>query len=360
MDRISCGKTIAVAGILLHAGAGMNLKTLAAHLGISSSTVSRVLAGRGDEFRIAKSTQARVLKEAATLGVRPDELARSLRLQTSHTIGLLIPDISNPFFASLARAVERQARQMGYSVLLADSQESVEEEQKSVRMLVDRRIDGLLLAPVGGCHDHLMDVVASGLPVVQVDRVMAELKTSSVVSDNFSGSREAVRHLVKLGHRRIACLQGREDSSVIAGRVRGYRAGLTDAGIRFSRGWLAGGEHSQQVAKVEGLKLLDLQPRPTAVLALSNLLALGMIEAARERGLEIPKDLSLLTFDEQPWASLLSPPLMTIAQPVEEMGSRAVEALVKQIGASRRTKAIHLSLPVRLVERGSVAPPLQG
>lgn len=335
----------------------MNLKSLAQHLGISASTVSRVLAGRGDEFRIARETQKRILEAAAAMGVRPDELARSLRLQSSRTLGLVIPDISNPFFAALARAVERRARAEHYTVLLADSQESTEVEAECVRMLLDRRIDGLILAPVGGEWRHLDALIASKLPLTQVDRVFESLKAATVVADNFSGARDAVRLLVKLGHRRIACLQGREDSSVIAERVRGYRAGLSEAGLRFRSGLVAGGEHSQAVARQHSLRLLDLQPRPTAILALSNLLALGALEAVRERGFTIPAELSLIAFDEQPWASLLSPPLTTIAQPVEHMGIAAVDSLLAQIKSGfKGPKGRRTTLPVRLIRRGSVGP----
>lgn len=335
----------------------MNLKSLAQHLGISASTVSRVMAGRGDEFRIAKETQKHILDEAAAMGVRPDELARSLRLQSTRTLGLVIPDISNPFFAALARAVERRARALGYTVLLADSQESAEVEAECIRMLLDRRIDGLILAPVGGDSAHLGPLIASKLPLTQVDRVFTALKTAAVVADNFAGAREAVRRLVKLGHKRIACLQGREDSSVIAERVRGYCAGLEEAGLRFEKKFLVGGEHSLAIAREHTLKLLDLRPRPTAILALSNQLALGALEAVRERGLVIPDNLSLIAFDEQPWASLLSPPLTTLAQPVEEMGTVAVDRLCAQIKpGGQASRKLLTTLPVRLIERASIGP----
>lgn len=333
----------------------MNLKSLAQHLGISASTVSRVMAGRGDEFRIAKETQKHILDEAAAMGVRPDELARSLRLQSTRTLGLVIPDISNPFFAALARAVERRARALGYTVLLADSEESAEVEGECIRMLLDRRIDGLILAPVGGDSAHLKALIASKLPLTQVDRVFTALKTAAVVADNFTGACEAVKRLVKLGHRRIACLQGREDSSVILERVRGYRAGLSEAGLRFEGKFLVGGEHSQAIAREHTLRLLEMKPRPTAVLALSNQLALGALEAVRERGLIIPEDLSLIAFDEQPWATLLSPPLTTLAQPVEDMGTVAVDRLCELIkrGGKPSRKAL-TTLPVRLIERASI------
>lgn len=334
----------------------MNLKTLASHLGISPSTVSRVLSGRGDAFRISKATQEKILSKARSLGVRANEVARSLRLSTSHTIGLIIPDISNPFFASLARAVERQARKRGYTVLLADSQESVTGETECVRMLTDRQIDGLILAPVGGQANHLKSLLPSMLPVVQVDRALPQFHAPSVVADNFSGARDAIRFLVARGHRRIACVQGSEDSSVIAERVRGYREGLKEAGIRFRKGWLAGGEHSMQVARDATLSLLLDSAAPTALLALSNLLALGALQAAQEAGVRVPDQLSLITFDEQPWASLLSPPLMTIAQPVENMGVTAVELLLAMVEepGKRASRPKVVTLPVSLIERASV------
>ena len=334
----------------------MNLKTLASHLGISPSTVSRVLSGRGDAFRISKKTQDRILSKARSLGVRPNEVARSLRLSTSHTIGLVIPDISNPFFASLARAVEREARKRGYTVLLADSQESLSGETECVRMLTDRQIDGLILAPVGGHAGHLKSLLSGPMPVVQVDRALTQLRTPSVVADNFSGARDAVRHLVSRGHRRIACVQGREDSSVIVERVRGYREGLKEAGLRFRKNWLVGGEHSMQVARDATLALLRDSAAPTALLALSNQLALGALQAARESGVSVPERLSIITFDEQPWASLLSPPLMTIAQPVELMGVAAVDRLVDLVEKPTRRKIgpAVVKLPVKLIERGSV------
>lgn len=336
----------------------MNLKSFAQHLGLSAGTVSRVLAGRGDEFRIAKATQRRILDEAAALGVRVDELARSLRLKSSRTLGLLIPDISNPFFAGLARAVERRARAQGYSVVLADSQEAVEVEAECVRMLLDRRIDGLVVAPVGGKAAHFQPLIEAGLPLAQVDRVIDSLEATCVVSDNFAGARDAVRRLVALGHRRIACVQGREDSSAIQERVRGYRAALKEARIRPRPEWVAGGEHSQSVARVEARALLELHPRPTAIVALSNLLALGVLEAARELQLPIPQALSLIAFDEQPWASLLSPPLSTLAQSVEELGTAAVDSLLQQIAepTRKRKTANRITLPVRLIERGSIGP----
>lgn len=341
-----------------HAACRMNLKDLASQLGVATSTVSRVLAGRGDEFRISAETQRRIREAATAHGVRPDSLARSLRLRTTRTVGLVVPDIANAFFAALAGAVERTARQHGYTVLLADSQESADIEAAAIRALLDHRVDGLILAPVGGPAAHLDEVVAQGLPCVQVDRIIQRLSIPAVKADNFGAARQAVRHLAQLGHRRIGCIQARADSSVIEERLAGYRAGMQEAGLPLAEAWVEGTEHSKESSRLGTLRLLDLSPRPTAILALSNLLALGVLEAARERGTHLPAELSLVAFDEQPWAALLSPPLATLEQPVELMGESAVTLLLAQLAQPPANAAAPppcTCLPVRLLPRASAA-----
>ncbi len=330
----------------------MNLKSLAQHLNLSASTVSRVLAGRGDEIRIAKKTQNRILSAARALDARPNELARSLRVQRSRAIGLLIPDVSNPFFASLARSVEEHARKAGYAVLLADARESVAEEQECVRLLSNRGIDGLIVAPVGGPCGHLEALHANGLPMIQVDRIAASLDVTSVSAGNFKGSQNAVRHLVKRGHRTIACLQGKPTNSANAERVSGYRTALSNSGIKFRKEWLAGGDYSPEIGQTGTARLLGLSPRPTAILALGNLLGLGALVTIRNRKLKIPDDMALVAFDDAPWAPLLSPSLSVVRQPVEELGLRACRELLSALaGPVRSGKKIVLR--TRLIVRDS-------
>ncbi|MFM7604708.1 MAG: LacI family DNA-binding transcriptional regulator [Prosthecobacter sp.] len=335
----------------------MNLKDLAAHLQLAASTVSRVLAGRGDEFRISTETQRRIQDAAVEYGVRIDPVGRGLRLRRTGTIGLVVPDIANPFFAALAGAVERQARLKGYAVLLADSQESTDVEAAAVQALLEHRVDGFILAPVGGDGAHLVALAEKRVPLVQVDRVISRLPTPAVKADNFFAAQEAVRWLVALGHRRIACVQARADSTVIQDRLEGYRAGLREAGISLDEAWIGGSGHSVENGRREALRLLALTPRPSAVLALSNLLALGVLEAAQERGLDMPRELSLVSFDEQPWAALLKPSLSTLEQPVEAMGTAAVELLQAQMNPTEAVEAAseQRTLPVVLRRRGSVA-----
>lgn len=331
----------------------MNLKSLANHLGLSTSTVSRVLAGRGDEIRIAKSTQARILAAAAETGAEPNALARGLRVQKTRAIGLLVPDISNPFFAALARSVEEPARNAGYAVLLADARESETEEAECVRLLSQRRMDGLIVAPVGGRSEHLEALKAKGVPMVQVDRVFDSLGAPSVVADNFEGARRAVKHLVERGHRAIACLQGSSTSSANAERVRGYRAALAEANIPFRKEWLTGDEYSTGSGMRGAGCLLALERRPTAILAMGNLLALGALEAIRRRKLVVPGDVALVTFDDAPWAPLLQPSLSVVLQPVEEMGRRAARELLSSLAGAPVRPAKKIVLRTRLIVRDS-------
>jgi LacI family transcriptional regulator len=330
----------------------MNLKSLAKHLGLSASTVSRVLAGRGDEFRISKETQKRITEQAVEQGVHPDELARSLRLRSSRTIGLLIPDISNPFFASLARAVEQQARAAGYAVLMADSRESHEVEATCAQVLYHRRIDGLIVAPVGGQSAHLAELHSKGLPMAQMDRVLKDLPIPSVCTDNFAAVQIAVKHLLDQGHTRIACVQGKNDSSANIDRVQSYRDSMKEAGITVKKDWIIGTDYSAEQGEVSARKILSLKQRPTAIIAMGNLLALGTLRVAQEMKLQLPRDLALLAFDEAPWASLLQPSLTTLAQPVAEMGAKAFNALLACISKQEVTP-LHQVLQPRFTMRGS-------
>ncbi len=334
-----------------------NLKELAASLGISVSTVSRVLSGRAEQNRIAPATRELVLAAAAKFGVLVDQSARGLRLRQTLTIGLLIPDIANPFFASLACSVEKAARAGGYTVLLCDSRESTEIERETADLLHARRVDGLILAPVGETYQHLLPLQQSGIPIVLVDRVFPQWDVPSVVADSFGGARMAVDHLVAHGHRRIGCVQGLAASYSNIERLRGFRAGLNAAGIRFEPQLLSGTDFTAEGGYHAAMELCrNPETRPTALFTLGNLLALGAMRAIHECGLKVPSDVSVVSFDEQPWAEFLSPSLTTIAQPVETIASEAVARLLEILRTPSGTKSAAgvLTLPVSLISRESV------
>lgn len=337
-----------------------NLSSLAAALKLSPSTVSRVLSGQAERFRISPATRERVLAEAAKSGLVVDAVARGLRLRTTHTLGLVIPDVSNPFFAALARQIEHQARARGYSVLLADSQENVEVEAEALRLMRSRRIDGLVIAPVGSASRAALAPLADRLPLVLIDRVLPEFNSPSVTADNFAGARDATRRLLAHGHRRIGCLQGRPDSSVQEERLRGHRAALAEAGLVPEPGLLYGGLHAPAAGQA-GIEAWFVPggAAPTAVLAFGNLLALGALQALRRLGLGVPEDVSLIAFDDQPWTELTAPPLTTVAQPVEALAEVAMRRLFERLQAPAKPAPAASAevLPMRLIERDSVAAP---
>lgn len=335
-----------------------NLSSLAATLKLSPSTVSRVLSGQAERFRISPATRDRVLAEAAKSGLVVDAVARGLRLRTTHTLGLVIPDISNPFFAALARQIEHQARARGYSVLLADSQESVEVEAEAVRLMRGRRVDGLIIAPVGTASRAALAPLAAQLPVVLVDRVLPGFAGPSVTADNFAGAQAATRLLIARGHRRIGCLQGRPDSSVQEERLRGHQAALAEAGIAMDPALLCAGVHAPDAGRL-GIETWfgPGGAAPTAVLAFGNLLALGALQALRRLGLGVPEDVSLIAFDDQPWIELTAPPLTTVAQPVEALAEAAMHCLFERLQTRTLATPAHHVLPVQVLERESVAAP---
>lgn len=332
------------------------LKQLAKSTGLSVSTVSRVLNGKAEASRISAATRERVLREAARQGVVINAVARGLRLRTTQTLGLLIPDISNPFFAALARQVERASRARGYSVLLCDSEESTAVEAENVRLMQGRRVDGLVVAPVGGEQAHLVALQASGMPLVLVDRVLPGLKVPGVAADNAAGAALAVEHLLQAGHRHIGCLQGLPASSANAARVRGFKRAMQRHGLKVPPSWIVGKNYTLDSAREEAVKLLTRNPRPTAIVALGNMIALGVLQAAKSLGIPVPDGLSLVSFDDQPWAEWISPPLTTIAQPVEELGARAMDLFFEQLAAPAKTKPPprQIVLPMTLIERRSV------
>lgn len=337
----------------------MGLKQLADRTGFSVSTISRVLNGKAGSARISAATQERILLEAGKQGIVLNEIARGLRLRTTRTLGLIIPDISNPFFAGLARQVEHASRSRDHSVLLCDSEESTEVEARNVQLMKQRRVDGLIVAPVGGRQDHLEPLVAT-TPLVLVDRLLLDLKVPGVAADNAAGAELAVRHLIKAGHRRIGCVQGLPASSTNAERLRGFRQAASDGGLRIPDDWIVGSDYTHGTAREAAGRLLSAPPsrRPTAIVALGNLLALGVLHAARDLDLSVPEQLSLVGFDEQPWSEWISPPLTTIAQPMEALGASAMNLFFDLLAEfPEKTEPTTLILPMSLIERKSVAPP---
>jgi len=330
------------------------LKCIADTLSISVSTVSRVLSGQAKRYRIGQKTQEAILSEAKRLEFSPNQLARSLRLQRTHTLGLVIPDISNPFFASLARSVEMDARKSGYAIFLCDSEERTDVEIESLNLMQGRKVDGIIISPVGLSGDHLTKLHRAGLPVVIVDRHFPGMTLPFVTSDNFNGALDGVTYLIDHGHEQIACIQGIPDSATNLERVRGYQAALDQHHVLSDPELIVGDSFSHRNGYVSTKRLLERDSRPTAILSLGNQMTFGALEALAEQGVRVPEDISILSFDEQPYFAFLATPITTIAQQNETMGQIAVGLLLSQIDGKASIDTGGILLPTALIKRDSV------
>lgn len=330
------------------------LKTIAELVGCSETTVSRVLNGKATQYRISDHTAHEIHRVAKENKFSPNNLARSLRTQRTLTLGLVIPDISNPFFSSIARHIEREARKLGYSIMLVDTEEETELEEQSVTLLHQRNIDGLIISPVGQSVAHLEALFEQHIPIVIIDRFFPNSKIPYVASDNYAGAKEAVSFLISQGHTRIACIQGLPYTAPNNDRVRGFIDAFREFNLTADMDLIVGDSFGEENGYLEMKLLLKRQDPPTAVFALSNLISLGILRAVKEENLSVPEDVSLIAFDEQPYLSYLSPPLTTVAQQNTEMGRMAIKMLFQQIQSTTKMQSQGIVLPTVLIKRHSV------
>jgi LacI family transcriptional regulator len=330
------------------------LQHIADQSGLSVTTVSRVLSGQASRYRISKQTETAVRKLASESSFVPNQLARGLRLKKTLTIGLVIPDISNPFFAGIAHQVILGTRKHGYSVILCDSQDDTELEVQSLALLQSRNVEGVVLCPTGQSDQHLAAYVGGRLPIVLVDRFFPHLPLPYVSSDNVSGARQATELLITSGHRRIACLQGLRGTSPNESRVLGYKEALAQHHLPIEENLIVGDSFTEPSGYIETKLLLRTEPGVRAILALSNLNGLGAIRALTEEKRRIPDDVSIISFDDTPYFSYLATPLTAVAQANSEMGEVAVKLLFDQIQSPHRQTKGGILLPTTLVVRQSV------
>jgi LacI family transcriptional regulator len=332
----------------------ITIKVIAEQAKVSATSVSRVLSGKATMYRISKRTEDEINRIAKKLDYKPNQLARALRLKRTGTIGMIIPDISNPFFSSIARCVEIESRKAGYSIMLCDSQEDSEKEKESIKILAMRQVDGIVICPVGKESENIVECEKLKLPVVMVDRYFPELKIPYVVSDNYNGAIIAVNHFCENGHRDIALIQGIPDSSVNKDRVRGYRDALVANNIPVKESFIVGDNFGEQNGYIGAKILLSGSDRPTAIFAASNLISLGAIRRIMEENLKIPDDISIIAFDDQPYFNYLSTPMTTISQNKEELGKISIRLLLNEINNLNNIDEKGFLVPTELIIRKSV------
>jgi LacI family transcriptional regulator len=329
------------------------LRDVARLAGVSIATVSATI---NQTAYVSPGLQARVRRAIVKTGYHPDGIARSLKTRTTQTLGLIISDIANPFFTALVRGIEDVANAHQYTLVLCNTDERLEKEQAYVQLLRSRRVDGLIMAPAGRPRDYAGFPQALAVPVVFIDRrVPAE--ADAVVVDNAGGACEAVAYLLQLGHRRIGVIAGLPHISTSRERLAGYARAHEAAGLRPDPAWRKMGASRLEGGYRAALQLLASPRPPTAIFATNNLMAIGLMRAIAERGLQCPRDLSVACFDDFEWAAVFHPRLTTVAQPTYEMGVTAAQLLFARLTGAATGAARETVLAPTLIIRDSCAPP---
>lgn len=329
----------------------VTINDVAEKAGVSAKTVSRVL---NEEPFVKDSTRESVLKAIGELGYRPNSLARSLRMQETKTIGLVVPNSANPFYADVAKGVEKVSFDEGYNIILCNSDRNINKEIMYADLLAQKQTDGILFvgAWIGDQMDHIHQLHQTGMPMVIVDRLIRGLPIDSIVADNFLGGKIATEHLLSLGHRRIACIAGAPEATPNAKRLLGYKDALEQAGIPTNESLIFRGDFQYSGGYQGGQALLSLAEPPTAIFAANDLMAVGAIRAALDQGLSVPDDLSVVGFDDIQMSAFVNPSLTTISPHNQKMGEIAMRMLLDRI-REKNLPVRHESLDVELIERQS-------
>jgi LacI family transcriptional regulator len=340
---------------LLQTPMAITLDDIAKRSGLSISTVSRVINKKTKKYRISRKVELLVQKAAKELNYRPNQLARSLRLKKTQTIGLVAPDISNPFFAEIIKTIQSGLHQLKYSLVVCDSDENIELEIEHTNLLFSKGVDGLIVMPVGRQYNHFQFMLENGVPVVTVDRGFDDLNTNMVVIDNYAGAFAAVEHLLTHGHRRIAIIQGLPGTFTSKGRFEGYRDALQKYGVPLDESLVVGKDFRKENGYIETKVLLQSAKRPTALFTTSDLITLGALQAISEEGLAIPKDISIVAFDDLESAEYFRCPITAVAQPKENLGEIAVKLLLDELTTHGPKEKRKIVLKPTLIVRNSVA-----
>jgi LacI family transcriptional regulator len=294
------------------------------------------------------------------LDYHPNQVARSLQASRTHIIGMVVPQLTNPFFGEIMRGVEDEARKRGYSVIFCDSNEDSELERQHLNTLFARRVDGVLLSS-SNTYPQEGRLVKQRFPLVFVDRTPPGFSGTAVVSDNLGASREATRYLINLGHTRIAIITGPLNLPICTERLEGFRRALQEAGLPLLHEYLKCGDFRSETGYRDACELMRLPDPPTAVFCCNNTMTLGLMRALAELNIACPERVSVLGFDDFEWVASFRPQLSTVAQPTYEMGKRATEILVRKMEqkkseAEDRGEQV-IVLPNELRIRESTAPP---
>lgn len=330
------------------------LKDVAAAAGVSVTTASRSLSDQAAAYRISDATAASVKEAAQRLQFQPSRVARSLRFQKSGLVGIVVPDIANPFFSAIAAEITRAAEQAGRSVLIANSEEETRREIQLVSELQAREVEALVVCPVGVKFAHLSAVQQAETPLVLVDRTFPETEFLQVTSQHEAGAEKAIAMLTSQGHRRIGVLQGLRGTLPNEARLAGSRRALQRVNAELPEEFIHGDNFTEQSGYQSALALLQANDNLTALFAFSMPNAFGALRAALELGISVPNEVSLVAFDDSPYADLMHVPVSTVSQDVAALGKQAGQLMVKRLGGARSPRKTLHEIKVRAIERHSI------
>lgn len=329
----------------------VTIEDVARLAGVSNSTVSRVL---NNKEYVKEDTREKVYEAVSQLGYKPSRIARSLRANASRIIGLIISDIQNPFFTSLVRAVEDIAYEHNYSLLLCNTDEDPEKEELYVELMMAERVSGVIITPTREYDCPVKKLLEMNVATVCVDRQVLDCETDSVVSDNVESSFKLIAHLINRGHRRIGALFGPSEITTFRERLQGYKKAHLEKNLPIDDRLIKQGIPKEMEGYELAAQLLDMEDRPTALIAGNNLMALGAIHAIKDAQLFIPKDISLVSFDDREWAQLITPTITVASQPTYEMGRQAAELVMRRLEKDD-SPIKHVVLESEIIYRESVA-----
>lgn len=325
---------------------------VAKRAGVAPITVSRVINNSG---YISDATRKRVEATIKEIGYVPNTLARGLRSKRTNTLALIVTDITNPFFTLMARGVEDVAGNSNFAVIYCNTDKSETKEEKYANILAQRQVDGVLLVPAGGNDKTIKFFEANGISVVILDRRVSGVDKDFVCSDSKNGANLLVKLLIKLGHKQIAIIAGPKNVSTSTDRVAGYRRALKESGLSKNE-LIYYGAFNQQGGYELTHQAMNYTPRPTAIFGANNFIAIGVTKALRDLNLDVPRDVSVVGFDDLPESMLVRPFLTVARQPAYEMGRLATELLLKRISGDLSGDCQEITLQAEIIERESIGP----
>lgn len=318
--------------------------------GVSSTTVSYVISGKR---YVSDTLKEQVFKAMKEIGYKPNNLARSLRLGKSDTIGLVIPDSSNLFFAEIAKHIEDLGFKNGYTVFLCNSDDMIEKQREYIEVLIAKQVDGIVFISVSNDEDTINNLNSAGIPFVIVDREEDDATTDIILVDNYLGGYIATSYLISLGHKKIGTITGPSPVNPSSYRYQGYLKALKDHEIKFRKEYVTTGDFRFMSGFIAMEKLLKLQQSPSAVFVQNDMMVLGAYRAINKLGLRVPEDISIVGYDNSPIAEIMTPSLTTIAQPIYEIAKSTINILLGRIKGNKDDFPARITLKPEIIVRDS-------